>query len=145
MPIGTTYTLANILLIFPAIVVAILKGPETPDVYAVLGAVCATAIVVLDAKYKTRNETISLIIGCGSVGSIAPGLIIHFWFTHLYDTLTWHAWAGLGLLFGGFGYGLIKLLWVSVGKRAGDYAEEVVEKVTGKTHRVNVKKPEDDE
>jgi uncharacterized membrane protein len=141
MPLGTTFTFAQVLILFPALIVAVLKGPETPDVYAVLGAVCATAIVVLDSKYKTRKQTISLILGCGSVGSIAPGLVVHFGVPHLYDSLIWQAWAGLGLVFGGFGYALISLIWLVVGRRAGEIVEEQVSHYTGKTKPVRIKPP----
>jgi MFS family permease len=145
MPLGTTYSIAQILLMFPALVVAMLKGPEAPDVYAVLGAVFATVIVTLDAKTKTRRETISLIMGCGGFGSIAPGLIIHWVIPHTYELLTWHSWAFLGLVFGGFGYSLVKLIWFVAGKRAGEIVEERINHYTGKIQPVKVKKEEEDQ
>jgi hypothetical protein len=144
MPIGTTFTISQIFILFPAVVVAMLKGPETPDVYAVLGAVFATVIVTLDSKSKTRNQVISSIMGCGGMGSVLPGLIVNQGFPTYYDTLTWHAWAFLGFLFGGIGYSLIKMIWYVAVKRAGELVEEQIERFTGKTKPVAVIKKEDE-
>lgn len=123
-----------------------LKGPETPDVYAVLGAVIATIMVTLDTNRKTKKEVISQILGCSVVGAIAPGLLIYWFLPTKYETLTWHSWAFMGLAFGGVGYVFVKFIWYALFKRAKEIVEEQIAHYTGETTPVKIKpKQPDDE
>lgn len=94
--------------------------PGGGDIYAVLGAFIAATCTLFNA-HELRRSKISqatVFIGSATVGSIGPGLLISFaywrgWLAGM-EILTWHAWAGLGLIFGLSGWGCLHTFLRSV-------------------------------
>lgn len=90
----------------------VVSQPGGGDVYAMVGAFIAAVCTLFNA-YEMRRSAYSkatLFIGSATVGCIGPGLAIYTmeaegWATE--QTLTWHAWAGLGLIFGLSGWGAL--------------------------------------
>lgn len=110
------------------IAAVVVSHPEAPDIYAILGAIVAAIMALIEARLKDRSvsHTLGVFLGTVSVGAIMPGLLFQIarwkgWVAA--DTLqyvTWHAWAGAGLICGLPAWGLLHLLhrWMI---RAGEH------------------------
>ena len=104
--------LADVVLTFAAGTVAVIVGaaPSTTDIVAVLGAMLATVIAVLDARKRDSSitNTISVILGSAFVGSVAPGALFYNFWPDLAERFTWHVWSGLGFIFGLVGWSAVR-------------------------------------
>lgn len=106
-----------------AVVVNLTPGGN--DMVAVLGAMLATVIAVLEARKKDRNlgNTVCVVIGSSFIGSIAPGALFFNAWPHLAERFTWHVWAALGFLVGLIGWSVV-LAAIGVIQRRKDAALE---------------------
>jgi hypothetical protein len=102
----------------PAIL-AVLSGPATEDIYAVIGAMLAAVVVLVDfsSSYKSQNrgtmQFMTVFISSAFIGSIGPGSAAHWFMQDETLSLTWHMWAALGFLFGLAGWVVTRsVLWV---------------------------------
>lgn len=112
MPIVTAITSLPVLialLTVPASGVVIATAPgATNDICAVLGALIASVLTLIEARKKDRSigHTISVFLGTGSVGSFLPGLLMQLavhrgWLTaETASAFGWQAWAFAGLVLG---------------------------------------------
>lgn len=87
-------------------VVTVAQAKVNPDMVAVLGAMLAAVISVIDARKKDRTtgHTISVLIASAFAGSVIPGAAMWFFFPEKVTTLSWHAWAALGFVVGLLGW-----------------------------------------
>ncbi len=102
-----TYLLTVECLLASAAGVVIMEGPSTPgpkDMYAVIGAMLATVIAILEARKQDRSfaNTVCVFIGSSFIGGILPGVMFLNIWPERALTFTWHVWAFIG-----FGFGLI--------------------------------------
>lgn len=83
-------------------VVAVIIGPTSPDIYAVVGALFASVLPLLEASANNRTlgHKVSVFIASGVGGSIVPGLALYWKFGHDADALRWNVWAGAGVVSG---------------------------------------------
>jgi peptidoglycan/LPS O-acetylase OafA/YrhL len=96
------------LLTLPAAGVVIAAAPATNDICAVLGALIASVLTLIEARKKDRSigHTISVFLGTASVGAFLPGLAVQIavlkeWLSaETAAELSWHAWSVAGLVFG---------------------------------------------
>ncbi len=91
-------------------------SPSANDMIAVLGAMLATVIAVLEARKKDRTlgNIISIVVGSSFVGSIAPGaLFFNFW-PNAAAGFTWHMWAALGFLCGLLGWTVVHVVFAII-------------------------------
>ncbi len=92
-----------------------IEAPAITDAYAVLGAILASTIALIEARYKGRDfaPAVSNFLACASIGSFAPTIAYHIGLqlgTIGQDTSwvhTWQAWAAAGFVFGMNGWWLI--------------------------------------
>jgi hypothetical protein len=95
---------------------AVIGGPATEDIYAVIGAMLAAVVVLVDYSSSYKRGTmkfISVFISSATIGSFGPGIAAHWLMADQTPSLTWHMWAGLGFVFGLAGWVLTRsLLWV---------------------------------
>lgn len=87
-------------------VVAVIQSRFDPDIVAVLGAMLAAVVAVIEARKKDRStgHTISVLIASAFLGSVMPGTLINLWSPDLGARLTWHAWAVCGFIIGLLGW-----------------------------------------
>jgi predicted membrane protein len=92
----------------PTVAVIVVKGPGVDDIYAVLGAVVASILAVMESLQKRRDyfHAVSMFLGSGFVGAFAPGPVYHL-LSHLKwipaDAAMfglWQTWAIAGFIFG---------------------------------------------
>lgn len=98
-----------------AVTVIALQTPVSADVAAVLGALLATYIAVVDARQNDRSTTnfFSVLLSSIAVGGIAPGVIFYTWFPDFASRLTWHTWSAAGFIFSLGGWALVQAtLWL---------------------------------
>ena len=84
------------------------SAPASGDIAAVLGALFASGIAVLEAYHRKRDlsEKIKAFIGAAGVGSFFPGVLVNLgvlfgWYQHsVVEAIWWQAWAFLGLICG---------------------------------------------
>lgn len=96
------------LMTLPPVGVVIATAQVANSICAVLGAIIASVLTLIEARKKDRSmsHTISVFLGTASVGSFLPGLIVQLavhrqWIAP--DTATafgWEAWAFGGLVLG---------------------------------------------
>lgn len=93
--------------------------PGHTDMSAVLGAVLASAITVLEARKsdRTLGNTVSVFIASATVGSIAPGAVLGTAWPDLASRFTWQAWAGLGFFCGLLAWSLVLAVLVVANRR----------------------------
>jgi hypothetical protein len=94
----------------------VIEQPATADLYPILGAILASVIVLMEARYKNRPflPSVANFIGSSAAGSFIPAPVYYLltqwgWISpeeHLW-TRTWQAWAAAGFLFGLNGWFLI--------------------------------------
>ena len=92
-----------------------IEAPSVQDAYAVLGAILASTIALIEARYKGRDfaPAVSNFLACASIGSFAPTIAYHIGLqlgTIGQDTRwvhTWQAWAAAGFVLGMNGWWLI--------------------------------------
>ncbi len=105
------YLALDILLAAAGVVatIAAVQVPTSADMVAVLGAMLATVIAVLDARKKDRSlgNTVAVVIGSAFVGSVAPGACFYTAFPDLAAKFTWHMWATLGFVGGLTGWSAV--------------------------------------
>lgn len=82
MPIGTSALALFPLLVaasLPAMTIAAVKGPATDDIYAVMGAVIASILAVMESFQKKREyfHAASTFLGSAVIGAFAPGPLYH--------------------------------------------------------------------
>lgn len=96
------------------------------SIYAVLGAGPGSIIVLLEARAKARSlaDTARVFLGSGALGMFGPGIlfgILRYWWKLIPDEalpfITWEFWAGAGLLFALFGWGLLARFNLALEKR----------------------------
>lgn len=102
----------------PAIL-AVLGGPATEDIYAVIGAMLAAVVVLVDfsSSYRAQKrgtmQFLTVFISSAFIGSIGPGAAAHWLMSDHTPSLTWHMWAALGFIFGLAGWVITRsVLWV---------------------------------
>jgi hypothetical protein len=89
-------------------IVAVTQSRFDPDIVAVIGALFAAVISVIEARERNRTltHTISVFIASAGVGSVLPGSIVWTWFPERIATLSWHVWAVMGGVTGLLGWSL---------------------------------------
>lgn len=118
MPLVTSFSILPVLLAamsLPTLTVAAVRGPAADDIYAVMGAVLAAILALMDAVQKRRDHfhAASTFLGSSVIGALAPGpvyqLLVHMAFipkeTSLFNL--WQTWAIAGFFFGLNGWFLI--------------------------------------
>lgn len=104
--------LASVTLLLPvaAIMAVVVPGPGTNDIYALIGAAIAAIVVVFELSAKERAWGRKALIFLVSVftGIAGPGGYVYnvkgLEYAH---SLSWHAWAIYGLIFGLIGWVVI--------------------------------------
>ena len=114
-----SFPLASIALCAVAALIAVLNGPATEDIYAVIGAMLAAVVVLVDfsaankAGRRGTMQFMTVFISSAFVGSIGPGAAAHWLMVEAAPALTWHSWAALGFVFGLAGWVVTRsVLWV---------------------------------
>ena len=114
-----TFPLATFALCAVPALLAVLGGPATEDIYAVIGAMLAAVVVLVDfsSSYRAQKrgtlQFITVFISSSFIGSIGPGSAAHWLMADQTVSLTWHMWAALGFIFGLGGWVLTRsVLWV---------------------------------
>ncbi len=121
MPIGTSMTMLPVLLAamsLPAVTIAAVRGPAADDIYAVMGAVIASILAVMEAIQKRRDyfHLVSTFLGSAAIGALVPGpafhLLSHMGVIKAESTVftLWQTWAVSGFLLGLNGWWLIHKL-----------------------------------
>lgn len=112
MPLVTalcSLTVISALLTLPAAGVVIANAPAANnDICAVLGALIASVLTLIEARKKDRSisHTISVFLGTASVGAFLPGIAVQIaslrgWIAEDTATsLTWQVWSFAGLVGG---------------------------------------------
>lgn len=101
---------------------------EGRDTFCIVGAVLASVVVVLGMQGRTRREIVSCLLSSSFVGAILPGLVVHFLWPEQFSKLTWHAWAGLGFIGGGLGWGLTKAVFSMGNKKVKEIEQKFLDK-----------------
>lgn len=144
MPIGTTASLyAALALVIPSMLatgIAINLMPTPADAWAVVGAMFATTLAIIEGLKTSRDFRQLCFIGISSAGcgAFLPGFMLYNTLSESFTTgLTWHTWALLGALFGAIGSGLVHGAIAWGDKRAAKAVENGMtrwaERFTGKT------------
>jgi hypothetical protein len=121
MPAGTSLSLLLPLIAamsLPTVAIAAVKGPATDDIYAVIGAVIASILAVMDAMQKKRDhfQVASNFLGSAVIGAFAPGILFHtFSYMKIIEPnaqvwMLWQTWAFCGFLMGMNGWFIINRL-----------------------------------
>jgi len=102
----------------PAAIVAVIQSRFDPDLMAFVGAVVAAIVTVLEAVEHERKLSHRVMVFLSSVvvGSVGPGGIVWKFYRDQFETLSWHAWAGLGFAGGLLGWAVVSAL---MGLRGG--------------------------
>jgi len=118
MPLATSLSILPFILAamsLPTFAVIAVKGPGVDDIYAVLGAVVASILAVMESLQKRRDyfHAVSTFLGSAVVGAFAPGPV-YYLLAHLKwipaDAAMfglWQTWAIAGFIFGLNGWYLI--------------------------------------
>jgi predicted membrane protein len=93
----------------------IIEQPRAVDMYAALGAILASLIALIEARYKGRDfgPAMSNFLACAVAGSLAPKLVYLLllqwgWITaEAHIVRAWEAWAAAGFMLGMNGWWLI--------------------------------------
>lgn len=118
MPIGTSLSILPVLLAamsLPTLTIAAVRGPAADDIYAVMGAVLAAILALMDAVQKRRDyfHAASTFLGSSVIGALAPGPVYHLLsYIKLIPAdavifTLWQTWAIAGFFFGLNGWFLI--------------------------------------
>lgn len=102
------------------VVAAVVRNiPMANDIVAVIGAILATVIVILEARKKDRTlaNTITLFIGSSLIGSITPGALFYNVWPERAESFTWHIWISLGFAAGLIGWLIVAGIWNFVIRR----------------------------
>ena len=93
--------------------------PVAYDIVAVIGAMLATVIAVLDARKRdsTPANTVIVILGSSCVGSMLPGVLFCNVWPELATRFTWHIWAALGFLAGLMGWTIVRAVCAVIERR----------------------------
>lgn len=89
--------------------------PSPQDAYAIVGAILASTIALIEARYKGRDfaPAVSNFLACASIGSFAPAIAYHWassaeWIQSTTRWAhTWQAWSAAGFVAGMNGWWLI--------------------------------------
>lgn len=139
MPIATSFSVLPVILAamsLPTVAVIAVKGPGVDDIYAVLGAIIASILAVMDTIQKRKEyfHVVSAFLGSSVIGSFAPGVIYH---TLSYAKMIpenasvfgiWQTWAISGFLFGLNGWYIIH----KTSDRLRDFVDKFVDKFKNK-------------
>jgi hypothetical protein len=93
----------------------VIEQPRSADMYAVLGAILASLIALIEARYKGRDlgPAMTQFLACAIAGSVAPKLaflgLLQWGFVTTENPLVraWEAWAAAGFMLGMNGWWLI--------------------------------------
>lgn len=113
-----SFPLAAIALCAVPAFIAVVGGPATEDIYAVIGAMLAAVVVLVDFSgskggRRSTMQFMTVFIASSFVGSIGPGATAHWFFEERAASLTWHTWAMSGFVFGLAGWVVTRsALWV---------------------------------
>lgn len=132
MPITTAVCTLHVLaaiMAVPAAGIVIAASGAPGDICAVLGALIASVLTLIEARKKDRSlgHTISVFLGAASMGSLLPGIGASFavmlgWLSeHTIERLTWHAWSFAGLIGGMNGWWFLHLINSRLQLRAEKY------------------------
>ena len=94
------------------------SSPNSQDVYAVIGAMLAAVVVLVDyggtpGGRRGTMQFMTVFISSAFIGSIGPGVTANTILPEAMGALTWHAWAMLGFVFGLAGWVATRsVLWV---------------------------------
>ena len=151
MPIETTsLTLALVLMQTAGIAmlpVIANSDPQTTDIYAVIGAMLASVVVLVDyggtpGSRKGVFPFLAVFISAAVIGSAFPGAVLYYWCPDLAIKLTWHGWAAAGFLFGLAGWvGTRSVLWVFNRRLPGAIDDFVKQKLPRKTRTEDDNEP----
>lgn len=97
-----TYAAASI----GASAVAVIQSRFDPDIVAVLGAILAAVVSVMEARKKDRSlgHTVSVFLCCSGFGSVLPGSVMWTFFADRIPAVSWHGWALMGGVCGLLGW-----------------------------------------
>lgn len=120
------------LLSLPVATIVVAVAPASADICAVLGALIASVLTLIEARKKDRSigHTISVFLGTGSVGSFLPGLLMQFavhkgWLTaETVAALAWQAWAFAGLILGMNAWWILHGINRALQRRAEKYFDD---------------------
>ena len=138
MPITTAVCTLHVLaalLAVPAAGIVIASSGAPGDICAVLGALIASVLTLIEARKKDRSvsHTISVFLGAASMGSLLPGIaaslaVMLGWLSEqTIDRLTWHAWSFAGLVGGMNGWWFLHLINARLQRRAEKYFDSTRE------------------
>jgi F0F1-type ATP synthase assembly protein I len=99
-------TATGILALGASAVVTVVQSRFDPDIVAVLGAMLAAVIAVIEARKSDRSmpHTVAVLIASAFIGAVLPGAIIWSWWPDKVANMSWHLWAALGFVFGLLGW-----------------------------------------
>lgn len=120
-PSSFTEAATFILSLGASAVVAVGQSPMNPDIVAVLGAMLAAVLAVLEARKKDRTlgHTVSVLIASAFVGSVLPGAIVWTWWPDRVAVMSWHVWAGMGFVVGLLGWAFVAAVMALKGRVPG--------------------------
>lgn len=118
MPLGTSLSILPVILAamsLPTVAVIAVKGPGVDDIYAVLGAIIASILAVMEALQKRRDyfHAVSTFLGSAVIGAFAPGPVYHLlaYMKVIPENAAvfglWQTWAIAGFAFGLNGWYII--------------------------------------
>lgn len=104
----------------------VVSHPSSSDAYAVLGAIIASIVTLMDAQKNKRDlrHSVSVFLGSAFMGSILPGIFYQValwgqWITEdINRFLTWQVWASAGLISGLQGWAMLHVINGILRKRA---------------------------
>jgi len=121
------------MLTLPVASIVIAEAPAAAnDICAVLGALIASVLTLVEARKKDRTigHTISVFLGTASVGAFLPGIIVQValmqgWLPEeSVKHIGWQAWAMGGLVFGMNAWWLLHGINRLIQRRAEKYFDE---------------------
>lgn len=115
------------------VAVVVNMTPNAADMVAVIGAMLATVIAVLDARKRDRTlgNTVSVVIGSAVVGSIAPGAVLWNIWPQFAATMSWHVWAAMGFVAGLAGWSAVLAATSVLRARQSGLLENVADRILG--------------
>ncbi len=105
------------------VVVAVVQTVN-PDIAAVLGAVLASVIAVIDARKKDKStgHTVSVLIASGFLGGMLPGALLPLKWPDI--VLPWQAWSSIGFFTGLLGWAIVLGIFRLQGRVTGAVAAQ---------------------
>lgn len=131
--------LASALLMAPAALLAAVAGPSSADIYALLGVMPATVVVMYHSaqKGRTSGHFASVLCGSAAVGIFLPGVLAYTLLRAHVENFTWHVWMGLGFVCALAGWALTYATLRVIAGRSEWFMSKMADKVTGPTGETN--------